>query len=114
MTWHRPPDSLAVNQKRVEHVVGQIPPDRTGLPVVLGRYRPSEVANLRRQCRPDDNGVEMARVVGEVDPLACIGYALDPARTKAAQESGQQSQAGCGDPITSSNPLDRDRTYRQG
>src|SRR5204862_4981814 len=61
-------DFLAVDQNRIKTFC-DVSPHGPLRPIVLRRHRPSQVANLTRQARPEHESVEMTGMVGEIDPL---------------------------------------------
>jgi hypothetical protein len=84
-------DLGAIDQHRIERL-GQITADGAADPVVLGRHRASEPANPRGQGRPDEDHVEVAGVIGEVDPLTGVGLRFDPAHAGPADGAGDPGE----------------------
>ena len=76
---------------RALNVLGHVAADAAAVPVVLGRHRPGQRPDVVRQRRPDQDHVEMARVIGEVDALARVRLAVDPADAGPAEEAGHRS-----------------------
>ena len=89
-------DFLAVDEQRVERF-GQVAADRPAVPIVLGRHGPRQPADRLRQRRPDEDHVEVAGVIGEVDALAGVRLAVDPAHARPAEEAGTDSEQHLGD-----------------
>src|SRR5262249_20381123 len=87
----------ARNQNRMEDAGGEIRSQRRVRPVFTGCNRPRVDANRLRQRSPQDNEVEMAGVVGEVDARARLGQAVDPTDTGAADPlGGRRQESGAG------------------
>src|SRR6516162_1357557 len=79
-------DFMAINQDRIEYVIGQIRPHLSFCPIIPRRNWPSEGAHFDRQGRPNDSGVEITGVVREIDPLVRIRNATGPAHVGSADE----------------------------
>src|SRR5712691_4433979 len=79
----------AVDQHGAEDVDGEVPALPRAIPVVTTRNGASHAAHLTRKRGPEHDEIEVARVVCDVDPLACGGLAADPAGLRAGDESGQ-------------------------
>src|SRR5262245_1880473 len=62
-------------------------PHRVGAaPVIAGAYRAGKRSDRSRQRRPDEGRVHVARVITEVDALACLGPAAHPADRGAGEQ----------------------------
>ncbi len=85
-------DLFAIDQDRVEQPVGEVAAHRPLGPVILGGHRPGDHPHRLRQRRPDHDRVQVAGVVGEIDPLAGIGLRIDPAHAGSAQDAGDHGQ----------------------
>ena len=84
-------DFLAVDEQGVERF-GHVAAQWAAVPIVFGRHGPRQLPHVVRQRRPDQNHVQMAGVIGEVDALARIRLAIDPAHARPAQEAGQRGE----------------------
>ena len=88
-------DVGAVDQQGVERA-GQVTPQRTPSPNSPWRPPVASVTAPGGQRRPEHDRVEMAGMVGKVDPLARVGLAIDPAHAGPAKQSGNHGQKGPG------------------
>src|SRR3954465_1817566 len=80
-------DFFPVDEQSVIRL-GHMAPQRTTVPIILGRHRPRSLPDIMRQSRPDEDHIEMTRVIREVNPLARIWLAVDPAHAGPAQKTG--------------------------
>lgn len=78
---------LSVDHDRVK-CSSHVPTDGAALPIVGGGDRPGQSAQIPGQRRPKNEGVEMARMIGEIDSLARLGLAINPAQGGAANQLG--------------------------
>ena len=74
-------DFRAVDQHGVEDLGRQVVADASLDPIILGGDGPGQFPHAGRQRGPEDDGIQVAGVIGEVDPLAGIGLRVDPPRT---------------------------------
>ena len=77
---------LPIDQNGVEYP-REIAPHVAPLPIVFGRHRSSQIANLGWQRGPQYNRIEVAGVVCKVYALASVGLAIDPTHRVAAEET---------------------------
>ncbi len=84
-------DLLAVDEHGVEDFV-QMATDKASVPVIFGGDRSGESADFGGEGGPDEDDVEVAGVVGEIDTLTGIGLGVDPAHADAADESGNPDE----------------------
>src|SRR6266446_880218 len=82
----------AIDEHAVEDFTDQTKPDAAALPIVTSGDRPRQGTDIRRQCRPEDDEIQMAGMIGEIDTLSCFGLAVDPADVRAADERGKRSK----------------------
>ena len=91
-------DGGAIDQDRIEDLLGEPTANDPTRPVVFGGDGPRHLPHRLRQRGPDDESIEVARVVGKVDSLAGVGLARDPADAGAGQEAGQSRERQAGHP----------------
>ena len=85
--------STAVDKDRMQFVNGDASPN-AGFPIVLGGDGAHVSAQRRRQRRPDDDRIEVTRVVGEINPLTSGGRASLPVRIRADKKARQPHDRG--------------------
>ena len=83
-----------VDQYGPEHLARQVAPDRSGLPVVACRNRARALADARRKRRPDENEVEMTRVVREEDSLSVFAWGACPTHRPSGDGSCERGEQG--------------------
>ena len=63
---------------------------RAGGPIVPGGDRPGQQPHRLRQRRPEHDRVQVAGMVGEIDPLTSVRLRVDPPRAGPAQDPSRQ------------------------
>src|ERR1700674_2881381 len=85
-------DFLAFDQYAVKNMVGEIKAKPSVLPIVTGGHRPSFTSGVGGQDRPENEKVEVARVIGKVDALCGIGRASQPPSLNTGEEPNAGSK----------------------
>jgi hypothetical protein len=80
-------DFFPVDEQRVVRF-GHMTPEWTAVPIVLGGYGPGALPHIMRQGRPNEDHIEVARVVRKIHALARVRLAVDPAHAGPAQKTG--------------------------
>src|SRR5882672_255782 len=60
---------FAFNQNRIKYLYGEVSAQAIGHPIVARGDWTGERAKVERQCGPEDDGVQVAGVIGEIDAL---------------------------------------------
>src|ERR1700722_18959148 len=80
-------DFLALNQHTAKEMIGEIKAQSAASPIVAGGHRSCFVSSLGGQDRPENEKIEVARVIGKVNALAIIGRTSQPTGLNTGEES---------------------------
>jgi hypothetical protein len=73
-------------QNALENALDNVAPQRASLPVIARGNGPDCSSQTWRHDRPQQNEIQMARMVGEIDPLGIAWAAADPPRLGPGEE----------------------------
>ena len=87
-------DFFAFDEECVEYVAGEIAAEGVASPVIVRGDGTGDFADGGGEAGPEDERVEIAGVISEIDALPGFGSAADPMRAAGAgDESGEKSES---------------------
>ena len=81
---------LTLDENRVKNLLRDVQPDFARRPVIPRRHRSRQRAHFRREHRPENQRVEIARVVREINSLPRVRCAASPTAIRTADQSRER------------------------